>query len=140
MSDDDQKIRKKWKITLPFVLLYEVFALWVVMLTSDNFHLSVAWVLTLISIGIYGLLYYFTYYKIGHRMLFCILIYPLTKITKIQKGPPLFSQYTSTEELVGILIGLALVVGVYGWWYYISIKMIGANKRIKAASKANSVS
>ncbi len=118
---EEQKIRKRWLISL-FVKSGLEFGL---LFSTDKPKL-----LTISELIFNGLLYYFTYKKNGFQFLFSTLLYSLTNIGRILQSKFLIG-IDNVADTIALIIGL----GFYGWWNYISFKLIKLHESLKPSRK-----
>ena len=126
-SEKDQKIRKKWRITWPFVIAVEF--LTAALISSDTPNPSELFgFLTLFFIVFNGLLYYFAYRKQGTNFVLMYLFMPLTQGGKRIKELGSIFDNSTREEMIYTLIYLGITLALYGWWYYLNYRLYSMNK------------
>ncbi|MBS0647711.1 MAG: hypothetical protein JSS10_00630 [Verrucomicrobia bacterium] len=123
---EELKIRKRWLISMFVMLGFYTFQLAIMSLDvphSLQFFAS----LSLFNLFVFGLLYYFSYKKHGYQMLQMVLLLPFTRLHDIIKS----IQIQNKVDLVILLV----ILGLYGWWYYISFKFIELNRPLNPSRK-----
>ncbi len=125
-SVKDQKTRKKWLITMFCILGYDLLTSTAFVLSSGEYKnpLPIIGTLGIYEVVAYGLLYYFAFKKQGYRFLVGFLIGPILK-----NLPGIQSSFKI--ESIGDVISLVFIIALFGWWYYVSFKLISINKKYK---------
>ena len=136
-SPEEKAMRRRW-------LVLSMIVIWVWPLISLGFliyevttqHLPFEaysmyfWVylaVTLLSAVIYVVLYRCAYLKPGVRFLISLMIvWPLLKVKAIADAVKTGHDYLSW-------ISIVVNVGLFVWWYILSLKLIKMNKRIKGS-------
>ncbi|MBS0603943.1 MAG: hypothetical protein JSS60_02780 [Verrucomicrobia bacterium] len=121
----DQKIRKRWLITLPFMLVIELLTLWSHLSDAQEGWGTIV-LFAAFSLVIYALLYFFGYRKHGIRFLLFYLLYPVLRIKDFASIAEIFKVSDVYEAM-----GLLLILGPYGWWYFASFRLIEVNKQVQ---------
>jgi hypothetical protein len=129
-TPEEQKIRKRWLITLFWMLPFELFMLGCASMEQSK-PLEFFMFTLIFHLGITGLLYYFTYKKNGYRLLFWALLYPCYGIIdKLFKPEPWIQIDTVTDAVV-----LIAIIGINGWWYYVSLKLTDLHMKLRPSRK-----
>ncbi len=131
---EEQKIRRRWVLTLMWMIPYDIATTGLVSLISPT-PLEFFFFFVLFQLGLTGLLYYFTYKQNGHKLLFTSLFMTLTSLPRrfSQNNP--FSDASSNTEMTAIIIMLVIMLCVWAWWVYISFKIIDLHRSLSPSNK-----
>lgn len=80
------------------------------------------------------MIYYFTYKKNGHRLLFGSIMFTLSSLpSRFSKND--FSGLDGTAETVAVIVMLAISFAAWGWWFFASFKIIELHRSLKPSRK-----
>ena len=133
-TPEEQKIRRRWVLTLMWMIPYDIVTTGLVSLTSAK-PLEFFLFVVAFQLGLAALLYYFTYKRNGHALLFGTLLMTLSSLPQrfSQNNP--FSDVSSNTELTVIIITLVIMMGVWAWWAFVSFKLIEVHRTLKPSRK-----
>ncbi len=133
-TPEEQKIRRRWVLTLLWMIPYDIVTTGLVSLISPKPLEFFAFVV-LFQLGLTVLLYYFTYKKNGHMLLFTSLFMTLSSLPQrfSQNNP--FSNISTKTELIATIITLIIMFGVWAWWAFVSFKLIEVHRALKPSRK-----
>ena len=133
-TPEEQKIRRRWVLTLMWMIPFDLIVTGLASLDLPNpmeFFLFIA----LFQLGITGLIYYFTYKRNGHLFLFGTLMSTLTSLPQRFSKNNVFSEISGTAEMVTVIVMLVITLGVWGWWFFISFKLIEIHRSLKPSRR-----
>ena len=133
-TPEEQKIRRRWVLTLMWMIPYDIVTTGLASLISPK-PLELFVFVVLFQLGLTGLLYYFTYQKNGHMLLFTSLFITLTSLPQrfSQNNP--FSNVDIKAELIAIIVTLVIMLGVWAWWAFVSFKLVELHRSLKPSKK-----
>ncbi len=133
-TPEELKIRRRWVLTLMWMIPYDIVTTGLVSLTSPK-PLELFVFVVLFQLGMTGLLYYFTYKRNGHTLLFTSLFMTLTSLPQrfSQNNP--FSDISSNAEMTAIIITLVIMLGVWAWWAFVSFKIVELHRSLKPSRR-----
>lgn len=124
------KIRKQWLISM-FISL-GLSLLQAAAMSSDTPNpLRFFGILSLLHLVIFGLLYYFSYKKNGYQVLQMTLFYPFFRLGETILYFKSMMETANTSDWVILLV----ILGLKGWWYFISFKLIMLNIPLNPSRK-----
>jgi hypothetical protein len=133
-TPEEQKVRRRWVITLMCMIPYDVATTGLASLISPK-PLELFVFVVLFQLGLTGLLYYFTYKKNGHMLLFTSLFVTLTSLLqRFSKNNP-FSNIETKAELIATIITLVIMFAVWAWWAFVSFKLVELHRSLKPSRK-----
>lgn len=133
-TPEEQKIRRRWVLTLMWMIPYDIVTTGLASLISPKplpFFVSIV----LFQLGLTVLLYYFTYKKNGHMLLFTSLFVTLSSLPQrfTQNNP--FSNVNTKAELIATIVTLVIMLGVWAWWAFVSFKLVELHRSLKPSRK-----
>lgn len=123
------KLRKRWLISMFVMLGFSILQVASLALEDPN-PLQLFVILSLVNLVVFWLLYHFSYKKNGYQFLLMVLLIPFTQMKEIMSA----FQSMPIQNGVGLAI-LFASLGLYGWWYYISLKLIELNTPLNPSRK-----
>lgn len=129
-TTQELRIRKQWLISMFIMLGFSLLQAAVLAFDSPT-PLRYFGILSLLNLVVFGLLYYFSYKQNGYQVLQMNLIYPFLKLKEIASYFKSVIETMDTTELVILLVTL----GINGWWYFTSIKLIMLNTPLNPSRK-----
>ena len=135
-TPEEQKLRRRWLLTLMWMIPYEIVMIGLASLNSPD-PMEFFLFLVLSQLGVTGLLYYFTYKRNGHLLLFGTLMTTLTSLPRRFSKNELFSGVSSgsTAETVAFIVMLAISLGIWVWWFFVSFKIMELHRSLKPSRK-----
>ncbi len=129
LNTEDQKLRKKWLITTFFLfvvppLLYLLLSLALANSNSPD-EPQEATIDLCAKAATFGIFYFFTYKRFGNKFLTFVLVVTLISMIK-----DLVSGWRLLEGLVEVTL-YALYIGLYVFWFKLSLRVCKANKRAR---------
>lgn len=133
-TPEEQKIRRRWVLTLMWMIPYDIVTTGLASLISPG-PLAYFAFAVLFQLGLSVLLYYFTYKKNGHLLLFTSLFLTLTTLPQrfAQNNP--FSHISTKAELIAVIVTLVMMLGVWAWWAFVSFKIVELHRSLKPSRK-----
>jgi hypothetical protein len=123
------KLRKRWLISMFVMLGFSILQVASLTLEDPN-PLQLFVILSLVNLVVFWLLYHFSYKKNGYQLLLMILLIPFTQMKEIMSA----FQSMPIQNGIGLVI-LFASLGLYGWWYYISLKLIELHTPLNPSRK-----
>lgn len=133
-TPEEQKIRRRWVLTLMCMVPYDIVVIGLASLTLPQPLRFFVFVILAQLVGT-GLLYYFTYKKNGHKLLFTSLFITLTSLPQRFSQNNLFSNIDTQAERIATLVVLAIMFCVWAWWAFVSFKIVELHRSLKPSRK-----
>lgn len=133
-TQDDQKIRKRWLITL---ISYSLYLLCMTVLLSLDEPDGLGLIISVIPLEIvwFILLYKFTYRNNGYKLLYFTLIGSLSSIPRWMSSLQLPTEPATTGDIAALMVIFILNLAIIVWWVFISYKIVNLHRSFLPSSK-----
>jgi hypothetical protein len=130
LNSHEKSLRKQWLvISIIAILAWPLITLGFMTFISSKEHIPAAvywvyFVVAVLTVLVFYLLYRCAYVKPGIRFLtFVLIVGPLLKLKATVDALRVSHDHVT-------LIALAVNLGFYAWWYFLSLKLRQMNKKI----------
>lgn len=129
-NSNEKSLRTQWLVlSVIAILAWPLIELGFLSFVSIKHHVpaEIYWVCSIVALAtliVFYLLYRCAYVKPGIRFLtFCLIVGPLLKLKATYDALKMGHDHV-------VLIAIAVNLGFYAWWYYLSLRLRKMNKRI----------